>query len=200
MHRYRTISLIDPNGRCRAERSAAIIGERFHVEPYESFDEFRREGNTDSLILIYDDGESLPALIADMRERDYWAPALGYGRQLDPVGFSKVLLLGFIGYLPNPFDYRDLTSILDAYPEELSAVIDLRYEAAEARRKLKLLTNREVEVLDHLKCGLRNREIAERLHISARTVEVHRANLLRKMDVTSAFTAIRMSVQATIGI
>jgi len=54
-------------------------------------------------------------------------------------------------------------------------------------------------VLEQLQSGLTNREIADTLDISPRTVEIHRANMLRKMDTKSALTAIRMSVHAKIG-
>lgn len=198
MDRYKTISLIDADFRRRAELSKALAGTRFHVEPYESVAEFRHQGNAHSLILVHDDGAAIAELLADMRARAYWAPVLGYGKALDPVRCSQVILQGLIGYLPTPFSREDIENLLDGAAAELTALIDLRYGAADARQKLKSLTRREAEVLERLQSGLTNREIADSLEISPRTVEIHRANMLRKMDTKSAFTAIRMSVQAKI--
>jgi DNA-binding NarL/FixJ family response regulator len=48
-----------------------------------------------------------------------------------------------------------------------------------------LLTTREREVLHLAAEGLTNPEIGERLHISPRTAETHRANLMRKLDLTT---------------
>lgn len=196
MERYTTISLIDTDFRRRAECFKALAGIRFHIEPYESVTEFRHQGNTGTLILVHDDGTAAAELLKDMQLRDYWAPILGYGKMLDPGRCSQAILHGLVGYLPTPFDRHDLEDLLDNCAPQLTALINLRYGAADARRKLKTLTRRELEVLEHLQGGLTNRQIADSLAISPRTVEIHRANLLRKMDAKSALTAIRMSVQA----
>lgn len=198
MQRYATISLIDTDFRRRAEHSKALTGIRFHIEPYESVSEFRDQGNTETLILVHDEGSAIAELFKDMQLRDYWAPVLGYGRMLNPIQCSQAILRGLIGYLPLPFDRSDIETLLDDCAEQITALIDLRYGAADARQKLKTLTRRESEVLEHLQAGLTNREIASSLAISPRTVEIHRANMLRKMDAKSALTAIRMSVQAKI--
>ncbi|MEW9854093.1 response regulator transcription factor [Novosphingobium sp. M1R2S20] len=198
MQRYTTISLIDTDFRRRAERIKALEGICFHVEPFESVTEFRLQGNTESLILVHDEGTEIAELLRDMQLRDYWAPILGYGRELDSLTCSQLILQGLVGYLPMPFDRHDIERLLDSCAEQLRALVELRYGAADARQKLKTLTKREAEVLEHLQSGLTNREIATSLAISPRTVEIHRANMLRKMDTKSALTAIRMSVQAKI--
>ena len=198
MERYKTISLIDADFRRRAEHTKALAGSRFHVEPYESVAEFRTQGSAETLILIHDEDTAIADLLRDMRDRDYWAPALGYGRMLDPIRCSQVILQGLIGYLPTPFDRYDIDALLEGSAEQLTALIDLRYGAADARQKLKTLTKREAQVLERLQSGLTNREIADTLDISPRTVEIHRANMLRKMDTKSALSAIRMSVHAKI--
>lgn len=198
MQRYKTISLIDTDSRRRAEQSKAMAGSRFHVEPFESVSEFANQGNVNTLILTHDHGSAIPDLLSFLRERDNWAPVLGYGRILDPVRCSQIILQGLIGYLPMPFDRFDIEALLDGAAPQLTALIDLRRGAATARQKIKTLTRRESEVLERLQAGLTNREIADNLEISHRTVEIHRANMLRKMDTKSALTAIRMSVHAKI--
>jgi len=52
-------------------------------------------------------------------------------------------------------------------------------------QKLSELSNREYQVLHELARGLSNRKIADRLGVSPKTVDTHRTNLLRKMNVTS---------------
>ncbi len=196
MERYTTISLINADVRRRAEIGRGLAGIRFHVEPYESVAEFRAQGNVQTLIIARDEDSSLADLLNDMRVRDYWAPALGYGPTLEPVRCSQFMLRGLAGYLPDPFDRYDIEALLDGAATELTALIDLRAGAADARRRIRTLTKREGQVLERLHSGLTNREIAEALDISPRTVELHRANMLKKMDAKSALSAIRMSVQA----
>ncbi|VWX54861.1 response regulator transcription factor [Novosphingobium sp. 9U] len=198
MKRYKTISLIDADFRRRAEHSKALAGSSFHIEPFESVEEFRHQGRADTLILVHDDGTAVADILEDMRTRDYWSPVLGYGKILDPVRCSQIILQGLVGYLPDPFDRYDIEALLEGASEQLTKLIDLRFGAADARQKIKTLTKREAQVLERLQAGLTNREIADSLEISPRTVEIHRANMLRKMDTKSALTAIRMSVQAKI--
>nr|WP_319424426.1 LuxR C-terminal-related transcriptional regulator [Pulveribacter suum] len=59
-------------------------------------------------------------------------------------------------------------------------------EAGRLRHALASLSPREREVLDELLRGHYNKNIAEHLGITARTVEFHRANIFEKMGVESA--------------
>lgn len=51
---------------------------------------------------------------------------------------------------------------------------------------LRALTPRERDVMPHVACGVPNKQIAQRLGISQRTIEAHRASLLRKLRVRNA--------------
>lgn len=64
------------------------------------------------------------------------------------------------------------------------------------RTVLKDLSERECEVLAALAEGLNNREIGERLFIAARTVDTHRTNLMRKLDVHNVAGLVRIAIQA----
>ena len=54
------------------------------------------------------------------------------------------------------------------------------------------------EVLEGVAHGLSNRLIGERLRISPRTVEIHRANMLHKIGVTHTNEAIRIAIEASL--
>jgi DNA-binding NarL/FixJ family response regulator len=57
------------------------------------------------------------------------------------------------------------------------------------------LTARETEVLQAIAEGYTNRQIAERLHLSVRTVETHRANLRAKLDIRSRAGLVRYAAE-----
>jgi two-component system response regulator FixJ len=64
--------------------------------------------------------------------------------------------------------------------------------------RLDELTPREREVLEGLVAGLPNKTIAYDLGISARTVEVHRARVMEKMQVRSLSALVRIAIAAGI--
>jgi DNA-binding CsgD family transcriptional regulator len=67
-----------------------------------------------------------------------------------------------------------------------------------ASRRLDELRDREREVLELMIAGLRNRDIADRLFISVRTVKYHVSNILQKLDVASRTEAIALAHSAGI--
>ena len=68
--------------------------------------------------------------------------------------------------------------------------------AAEIRRRLDELTDRERQVLSGVVAGLPNKTIGYDLDISPRTVEVHRANIMAKMQARSLADLVRMALSA----
>jgi len=89
-------------------------------------------------------------------------------------------------FLEKPFQDNEL---VDRVEQALAAASNMRHDDAEARRMrqaLASLSPREREVLDELIRGRYNKNIADHLGITPRTVEFHRANIFEKMGVSSA--------------
>jgi len=57
------------------------------------------------------------------------------------------------------------------------------------------LTDREQEILRSIWDGLRNHEIGSRLKISVKTVEAHRANMMKKMRVSNAAQLVKAAIE-----
>jgi len=76
-----------------------------------------------------------------------------------------------------------------------TVTVDLPLSAltAPAEDPLTVLNLRELEVLGQLTSGRRNRQIAEHLHISERTVKFHVSNILNKLEVGSRGEAAAMA-------
>lgn len=66
------------------------------------------------------------------------------------------------------------------------------------RLSLSILTRREEEVLKLVAEGLTNKEIGEYLFISHRTVDTHRTNLMRKLNINNAAGLIRFAFKSGI--
>lgn len=59
---------------------------------------------------------------------------------------------------------------------------------------INVLTKREVEILTHLADGKPNREIAKLLHISTRTVDTHRSNILKKLKLKTNAELVKLAI------
>lgn len=67
-------------------------------------------------------------------------------------------------------------------------------ELAKANQVADILTKRELEVLKEVSMGLSTKLIADKLHISIRTVETHRINLMKKMEVHNSAELIKKAM------
>jgi two-component system response regulator FixJ len=100
---------------------------------------------------------------------------------------------GAIDYLAKPVNPDRL---LNAIAVARHRIKQARRRAATVRRvhaALEILSAREREVLEGLTRGWSNKEIARKLAISARTVEIHRANVMAKLDAESLSQALRIA-------
>jgi len=62
-------------------------------------------------------------------------------------------------------------------------------------REPESLTDREREILQLIWAGFKNNEIAQRLKISMKTVEAHRATMMRKRRVSNVAQLLKMAIQ-----
>jgi two-component system response regulator NreC len=60
------------------------------------------------------------------------------------------------------------------------------------------LTKREKEILKHVGLGLSNREIADKLFISIKTVDVHRTNIMKKLNIHSTASLVHYAMKSAI--
>lgn len=58
------------------------------------------------------------------------------------------------------------------------------------------LTSREQEILEHIWAGFKNKEIGQRLKISVKTVEAHRANMMKKMRVANTAQLLKAAISS----
>ncbi|WP_419901643.1 response regulator transcription factor [Kiloniella sp.] len=106
---------------------------------------------------------------------------------------------GAYSFIEKPFSDIDIINVVT----EALSVSQTSHEQAELRQKaeatISKLTPREKEVLDKLVEGLLNKVIAYELGISTRTVEVHRARIMEKLEVKSLPEMVRLYFLAGTG-
>jgi RNA polymerase sigma factor (sigma-70 family) len=99
---------------------------------------------------------------------------------------------GAFDFLQKPFRDQDL---LDRIQRAIVKDAERRQSLGEHSRitaHLESLTAREREVLDLMVQGKQNKQIAQELGVSPRTIEIHRARVMEKMDAHSVAELVRM--------
>jgi two-component system, LuxR family, response regulator FixJ len=99
---------------------------------------------------------------------------------------------GAFDFLQKPFRDQDL---LDRIQRAIARDSELRQSLGEHERirtHLAELTPREREVLELMTQGLQNKSIAQKLAVSPRTIEIHRARVMEKMNAHSVAELVRM--------
>jgi two-component system response regulator FixJ len=102
---------------------------------------------------------------------------------------------GAVDFLEKPFAPDALMAALDTALRFRTRDADAE-DAEAARQRLERLTSREYEVLDHLVSGRSNKEAAEKLRISPRTVEFHRAHIMEKSGAKGLPELVRLWLAA----
>lgn len=103
---------------------------------------------------------------------------------------------GASDFIEKPFEKTVLLACVETARKMSVADRGASARANDARERLNILTDRERDVLNGLVGGLPNKTIAYDLGISPRTVEIHRANLMQKLEVRSLAEALRLAFQA----
>lgn len=106
---------------------------------------------------------------------------------------------GAVEFLEKPSDKATLLQAIDNAFARLDRSDQVATSEQDAQIRISALSAREREVLDGLAQGYPNKTIAYDLGISARTVEVHRANMMTKLGVVSFPEALRIAFAAGLG-
>jgi FixJ family two-component response regulator len=99
-----------------------------------------------------------------------------------PMAVSA-LKKGAVDFIEKPFNDKELLRVIGECLARERETREQRRRGNEAARRLAGLTEREREVMDLIIAGKLNKQIADVLNISIKTVEVHRARIMDKMEV-----------------
>nr|WP_137678691.1 response regulator [Parerythrobacter lutipelagi] len=111
----------------------------------------------------------------------------------------RAMKAGAVDFIEKPFDKPVLLAAINEASQRLNNKHRRSEARAEARARLGPLTTREYEVLEGLVNGYPNKTIGYDLGISPRTVEIHRANLMSKLEVHNLSDLLRVAFAAGVG-
>ncbi|EHK53218.1 response regulator FixJ [Allomesorhizobium alhagi] len=111
----------------------------------------------------------------------------------------EAMKAGAIDFIEKPFEDEVLIEAIRRAAEQLSEKPSDIDDVGAIQARLEQLSERERQVLSGVVAGLPNKSIAYDLDISPRTVEVHRANVMAKMQARSLPQLVRMAIAAGFG-
>jgi RNA polymerase sigma factor (sigma-70 family) len=135
---------------------------------------------------------------ATLHARGIALPVIVLTAHGDAASARAALKGGAFDFLEKPADHDSLVATIDAAHRSDEASRAATRSRADVARRLARLTPREREVLEHVVAGRHNREIGALLGISPRTVEVYKARILDKLQVSRLAELMRLALEAGI--
>ncbi len=124
-------------------------------------------------------------LFEELRHRRCGLPVIFITGHGDVPMAVSALKKGAVDFIEKPFGERDMLRLIEQCLQFERENREKRLLEADTARRLEQLTQREREVLDLIIVGKLNKQIADVLGISIKTVEVHRARVMEKMGAHS---------------
>jgi two-component system, LuxR family, response regulator FixJ len=149
-----------------------------------------------ALIDLRMDGMSGLDLQAVMNARGWLLPCIVMSAYGDVATTRAALKAGAVDFLEKPL--TDPAVLLDVVQHALEIDVARRQAAARVRgvhERFERLTPRERDVMRRLADGMSNRQVAEDLGISPRTVEIYKSRGFEKMQVRTTAELVRLSIE-----
>ncbi len=196
MNALPTVHVIDDDDAVRDSIQMFLANEGLEVRTYPSADAFIAVLDSAPPGCVVTDvrmpGMSGMELLAEIARLRLAMPVIVVTGHADVPLAVRAMKSGAVDLLEKPFKAADL---IDAVARALEVGRNSQrnvLSAQEAQARLATLTMRETEVLDRLVRGQPNKIIAYEMGISPRTVEVHRANVMKKTQAGSFSELVRM--------
>ena len=184
------IRIVDDDAAVLEGLAFILEGEGWKVRTSDSAEKFLREDAPSvpgCLILdINMPGMNGLDLQRTMRDRGYGLPIIFLTGHGDIDVAISTIRLGAVEFLQKTCDNdRLISAVRDAVARSRAGFADVAADPYDAIRLVQRLTERELFIAKRISSGLLNRQIAERLGISVRTVEAHRLAVFRKLEIKS---------------
>lgn len=197
-----TVFVLDDDNAVRDALSALFESCSLPVKTYESGESFLADLSADFVGCVVLDvrmpglsGLELQSQLAAMNIPLPVIIVTGHG---DLPMAVKAMKAGAVDFIEKPFDDE---AILESVREALSRGVKMWADMASAetvKANLERLTARESEVLEQVALGHPNKVIAYNLDISPRTVEIHRARVIEKLQARNLSHLVRIAIAAGI--
>jgi len=196
-----TVCIVDDDRAVLAALTSLLTAEGYAVRAHESARTFLDMIQQDDCGCLVTDVR-MPEmsgldLLEKMKERRVSMPVIVITAHGDVPLAVDAMKQGAMHFFEKPFDGDALLDSIRAALARGESEPAPDAETQMIKERFATLTKREKEVLAYLLNGLSNKTIAYELGISVRTIEVHRANMMKKTQATSLAELVRMALVAS---
>ena len=193
-----TVYVVDDDEAVRDSVQWLLEGQDFRVRCFESAEVFlARYDPREVACLIVDirmDGMSGVELQDRLLERKSPLPIAFITGHGDVPLAVDTMKKGAMDFIQKPFKEDQLVPLVERMLEQARALFTEHQQAASRDALLAKLTGREAQVLERIVAGRLNKQIADDLGISIKTVEAHRANIMEKLGATTVADLLKIAL------
>jgi FixJ family two-component response regulator len=195
-----TVHVVDDDEAVRDSLQWLLEGKDYRVRCFDSAESFLSRFDAREVACVLADirmnGMSGLELQDKLIERKSPLPIVfitGHGDV--PMAVSS-MKKGAMDFIEKPFKEEELVSLVERMLEKARVSISQHLEAASRDALLSRLTAREAQVLERIVAGRLNKQIADDLGISIKTVEAHRANIMEKLNANTVADLLKTALSA----
>lgn len=193
-----TVYIVDDDAAVRSALNLLLETENLRTKVFASAEEFLEcVDATHSGCLLLDvrmPGLSGLELQQVLAQKQITMPVIIMTGYADVPMAVQAMKAGAIDFVEKPFDNDRLLQQIHICLQVLNDLQSEQDRQHMAKEKIRRLTRRERQVMDMLVAGHQNRVIAEKLGISPRTVEIHRARVMEKLEANSLSDVVRLAL------
>ena len=193
-----TVYVVDDDEAVRDSVQWLLEGQDYRVRCFESAEAFlARYDAREVACLIIDirmDGMSGLELQERLIDRDSPLPMAFITGHGDVPLAVDTMKKGAMDFIQKPFKEDQLVALVERMLEQARASFAEHQQAASRDALLAKLTGREAQVLERIVAGRLNKQIADDLGISIKTVEAHRANIMEKLGANTVADLLKIAL------
>ncbi|AEE66404.1 two-component response regulator [Bordetella pertussis] len=197
-HLSSTVFIVDDDEAVRDSLRWLLEANGYRVRAYASGENFLDEYDASQIgVLIADvrmPGMSGLELQEQLIARNAPLPIVFITGHGDVPMAVSTMKKGAVDFLEKPFNESDLREIVARMLEQAVQRISKFQAQKDHEAMLARLTAREQQVLERIVAGRLNKQIADDLGISIKTVEAHRANIMEKLEVTTVADLMKVAL------
>ena len=193
-----TIFIVDDDEAVRDSLRWLLEANGYHVQAFESGEQFL-ESYDSSIISVLIADVRMPGMTGlelqeELIKRNAPLPIVFITGHGDVPMAVSTMKKGAVDFLEKPFNEADLREVIAHMVLQAQDKASIAEQQKNHQALLARLTSREQQVLGRIVAGRLNKQIADDLNISIKTVEAHRANIMEKLEVTTVADLMKVAL------